>query len=391
MKTRDALLAALGSLIVGVLVGYTATPNLRPTEETPAQSKATLPPSYSEQAIAPEPFASKPGTWASKMSELSSMPEETIGRRMKVFDLLKSITAANWREAYPTVIQAVREQMLTSDEGNWCLERIGEVGKIDALRLLAEMESSNGWIAIRGWAADDPVGAAAYIDTIAVSQSLRIGFVVATAAKHPALARRVLEKVSPHFQAVVISEQLAGKRASESFVRDWLIANASNPGLPEKGDGSASQVFLKLAEGRGIGLQGTTPFTSWMEGFMGQPFADLDKIWWIPDTLHGTSKSNAAGDLDWLTRFSASRPGSAVRTFERFFERAPEQRLNSATGWLKANHEHAAYDQAAFGLTKNPSAFQRFSRSDLQAWAESIGDEKLREQAIGALTKVSAQ
>jgi hypothetical protein len=396
MKTSGAALFALLSFAAGMLIGYSLSHGRKESRRTEANLIAAT--SISDSAAlssANQPEDSlknaEVSAWMSALGKIDSVAEGTAARTAAVSRFLDLITPSNWQEVHDHILKAARESMLTDEEQSWCLERIGAVGRAEALRWFEaknpNFNSSGGWLAIRGWAAEDPAAAASFIESLPSNRAhaLRIQFVYATAATHPDEARKILSKLPVPFQAVVILDNLAGKRKAEGFIRDWLIANGINPELREKGDGSVAQIFLKMAAGRGLVPEGDMPFRDWLDQFKTQPFAQADHLWWLSERLHQNPKSDAAKDLDWLTTFSAAQPQTARRTFEKFFAEAPAPRMDSALQWLSSNPDHVARDDAVLGLICNPVARASLGVSELQAWAETIKDEGLRGRATAKL------
>jgi hypothetical protein len=386
VKFFQLVTAGTALVALGILIGYTIRPGVSDSGQRQQASPFVAPVDVSSFAAASSGAAEQnrpaPDAWRSLLSVAVSIPPG-MARELAGARLIDSITRENWRAAHEAIRAAVAKGLLNEQVLHWCLQRVGAVGGREAMDVLGA-----DWIAIRGWAAEDPAAAENYIEALpadAAQRNLRMGFIIATAGMHPEAALRVLNRMPAHNQSRAM-DYLTQEPSLTAFVRDWLDANSASESFPATGEGSIGFTFMQMARS-GLGFRTPTAMMEWFDQFAGRPYAQPDLLFWLPESLNHPNAGPPAKVLDWLSQVSSQNPESARQTFEKLYAEAPTPRIPESVQWLEQHRHLPVYDYAVLGLMRNPAIKELMRPAEQQAWIATITDRSTREKAEGSLAR----
>lgn len=384
MKFFHSVTAGTALVALGILIGYSIRSGGSDSRHLQKRSPIVAPVDDSSFAAASSEAAEQnrqaPDAWRGLLSAAVSAPPG-MARELAGARLIDSITKENWRAAHEAIRAAVAKGLLNDQVRLWGLQRVGAVGGREAMEFLGA-----DWIAIRGWAAEDPAAAENYIEALPAGlaqHNLRLGFIIATAGMHPEAALRVLNRMPAHNQSQVMG-LLAQEPSLTAFVREWLDANSANDSFPPTGEGSIGFTFVQMAR-TGLGFRTPAAMMEWIDQFAGRPYAQPDLLFWLPESLNNPNAGPPAKVLDWLSRVSSPHPESARTTFEKLYAEAPTSRIPESVQWLEEHRHLPGYDYAVLGLMRNPAIKELMRPAERQAWIATITDRSTREKAEGSL------
>jgi len=273
-------------------------------------------------------------------------------------------------------------------EWELALERVGQVAGANAINavLASPREREHQWARglLTGWAATNPSGAAAWLETqpTEIQEQLRANLLtgVARTDAKQALTLAIAQPGGRGYNympaIIAASIQHGGFREAEELL------NTIDSG-PETPTGLKSTIFRALAEAKiSMAVRRDDPSVTltWFDSYVGQDYVGPPVT---RDILTTAAKSDVKATLKWLEdRVERLSPLQATTGYgavaETWIAQSPEQ----FTAWMNANVDHPQHD--AMAETAANLFLRQRDTNQARLWFRTINDPQIRAR-IGTL------
>jgi hypothetical protein len=308
---------------------------------------------------------------------------DSIDRMRRLCDLMRSVTAENWREFVDAFVrQAGTTGRIHQAEWKLAMERVGQLAGKEAIEQTLASETSRMQsrtpLLLAGWASTDPKAAQQWLERQDPEmQSAYAGALLSGMARSdPTSALTLMASRYPDERDMLTPQivegmvQKGGVREAEELLL-WLRDGAD---IPEavKGSffGGIAMRQIEMAKMRGEPAM----VLEWADRYMGPNVAGPKAL---TSLVNFAAESDASATMKWVDSHSGDwTPKQAGSIFPaiatKLYEQAPEQFVS----WVETNADHPQHDSMVGAVARKLASGG--NTADAKRWIDVIKDDATR-------------